>query len=466
MSLIRQKSNEVLKGAAAIKGMIFQGRQMTDHPKQLQRESGRARLRVLRRRFRRDKSGAVALVFGLILAPVLLFVAVALDYSRTTADRATFQSAIDAAVLAASRQKLPDDQRTRIAEELFRGRLTAAQRQQIKELAFVLDAANNKVTGRVDAETATTIMNVGGFTVMPFAASAEGIIARPIVRQLDLAMCIDASKSMDATLNSVKANALDFEANLNAELQNRGVDPFDAMRVRVIFFRDYGGTYDAAGPAYYNPYSTTGTWVWQKDQWVWADPTDPNRFRYVGDNPPMRASQFWNLPADRSLFSNFVQTETAWGGGDAPESGLECVNEAMDSAWARVGDLTPDGKKLDQVYPIVAVWTMSEVHPPDWPRSLLHPEYPSSSKMPRTHTGLLGKWNDPIKIDQLNRMLVFFGNPITPEDGKGGDPNGWQPVSKWPGFLQGGTLTQGTNSLVLKIADAIIAKLRTPVLSQ
>jgi hypothetical protein len=86
--------------------------------------------------------------------------------------------------------------------------------------------------------------------------------------------------------------------------------------------------------------------------------------------------------------------------------------------------------------------------------------------MPRTHTGLLGKWNDPIKIDQLNRMLVFFGNPITPEDGKGGDPNGWQPVSKWPGFLQGGTLTQGTNSLVLKIADAIIAKLRTPVLSQ
>jgi hypothetical protein len=373
---------------------------------------------------------------------------------------------VDAAVIAASRQQTPDNERTQVAEKVFRATLTAAHQNQITALAFTMDAAKTTITGTVSAATQTTILNVGGLHTIPLRANAEGRIAKPRIRQLDLAMCIDATGSMDATLSAVRNNALNFEANLNAELQRRGVDPFDAMRVRIIFFRDFGGTYAGAGPAYYNPNSGTGVYVWQRSGWVWAAPTDPNRFSYVGDNPPMRASQFWDLPADRTLFSSFVQTETAWGGGDAPESGLECLNEAMDSPWARVGDLTPSGKRLSQVYPVVAIWTMSEAHPPDWAQNLLNTNYPPSSKMPRSHAGLLLKWNDATKIDATNRMLVFFGNPITPEDGRGGNPNGWQPITRWPGFLQGGSLTQGTNDMVLKIADAVVAKLSVPILSQ
>lgn len=420
-----------------------------------------ARLRRVAGRFRGDASGGVAIMFGLATLPLLLFVGAAVDYSRASDDRAALQRAVDAAVIAAGRQKASDSERALIAEKVFRGSITPAQQQQVTAMTFTVDSNMTKVTGQVDAETPATIMNVAGFRTMPIRATAEGTIAKPRIRQLDLAMCIDASYSMQATLNAVNANALDFESNLNAELQRRGIDPFDAMRVRVIFFRDYGGN------NYYDPNKSPGDYViGPGNQWVWVPITDLNRYRNVGDVPALRASAFWSLPSDRISFSSFVQPETAWGGGDKPESGLECVNEAMDSPWARVGDLTSSGKKLNQVYPVIAVWTMSNAHPPEFPLSLTNPDYPSSTKMPRAHSGLLMKWNDATKIDQGNRMLVFFGNPNNPEDGEAGDPNGWPPLTKWPGFMQGGTLTQGTNNMVLKIADAIVAKLSTPILSQ
>ena len=60
-------------------------------------------------------------------------------------------------------------------------------------------------------------------------------------------MCIDATGSMSQTLNAVKTNASNFEANLNAELTKRGVRKFDLMRVRVIYYRDYGGNSNVKG---------------------------------------------------------------------------------------------------------------------------------------------------------------------------------------------------------------------------
>jgi hypothetical protein len=421
-----------------------------------------ALLKETGRRFCRDASGTIAVMFAFALLPLLLFVGAALDYSRASSDRAGLQRAVDAAVIAAGREKVADAERVVIAEKVFRSSVRPDLVGNVTRMAFRMDATVTKITGEVDSVTPTTILGIGGWRNVPIGAYSEIVIAKPQVRQLDVVMCIDASASMDATLNAVKNNALTFEANLNAEIQRRGFDPFDAMRVRVIFFRDYGGN------SYWDPNKSPGDYVIGPGQlWVWVPlTTDPLRYRNVGDIPAMRASQFWNLPADRALFSSFVQPETAWGGGDLPESGLECVNEAIDSAWARVGNVTPSGKTLTQVFPLIGVWTMSNAHPPAHPLSLTNPDYPPSSKMPRSHTGLLFKWNDATKIDQVNRMLVFFGNPDSPEDGQLRDPNGWPPLTQWPGFTQGGTLTEGTNTMVVKIADAVAAKLSTPVLSR
>jgi Flp pilus assembly protein TadG len=412
----------------------------------------------LARQFRREASGTVALVFGLALVPLMLFMGAAVDYSRSSDERAALQRAVDAAVIAAAREKVPDDQRASVAEQVFKGAMLPALLKAVKSTSFSMDSKQTRVMARVTADTSATFMTFGGWRDVAIGAEAEGTIARAQVRQLDLAMCIDASASMQALLDAVKINALTFEANLNAELRKRGIDPFDAMRVRVIYFRDFGGN------DYFNP--ATGGWVWQQSGWVWVTATDPNRYAYVGDLPSLRPSAFWSLPNDRSLFSSFVQTEMSWGGGDEPESGLECVNEAIDSKWAKVGDVAPSGQKLTQVYPVIAVWTDANTHPPAWALSLSNPNYPPPSKMPRSHSGLLVKWNNAAAVDQANRMLMFFGGPTKPANGKPADPNGWPPLMAWPGFTVGGTLTQGTNDMVVKIADAIAAKLSVPIVSR
>ena len=52
----------------------------------------------------------------------------------------------------------------------------------------------------------------------------------------------------------------------------------------------------------------------------------------------LQESPFFELPAEETGFSGFVNSLVAEGGGDAPESGLEAVALAMTSPWTTRGD--------------------------------------------------------------------------------------------------------------------------------
>jgi hypothetical protein len=194
--------------------------------------------------------------------------------------------------------------------------------------------------------------------------------------------------------------------------------------------------------------------------------SDPDYWTYVGDTPPMKQSSFYALPSQRSTFQSYVNAETAWGGGDLPEAGLECVNSAMSSSWAKIGDIPAGGSKpIDSIYPLIVVWTDAAAHKPSYSISLKNPNYPAATVMPRNYTDLKAKWNNPAVIDQAKKMLVFFGNPDLNSSDADGKADGWQQVKTWPGFMLGGTLTDGNTNMVSKIADAIASKIRTPTLT-
>lgn len=55
------------------------------------------------RRFQRDRSGAVVMLFGLLVIPITAVVGLAIDFGRVYSVRASTQSALDAAALAAGR---------------------------------------------------------------------------------------------------------------------------------------------------------------------------------------------------------------------------------------------------------------------------------------------------------------------------------------------------------------------------
>ena len=61
------------------------------------------------KKYRRDESGQVAVIFSLALLPLLALTSAAIDYSQVTKERAAISSALDAAVLAAANNNAISD---------------------------------------------------------------------------------------------------------------------------------------------------------------------------------------------------------------------------------------------------------------------------------------------------------------------------------------------------------------------
>ncbi|MFO1147361.1 MAG: TadE/TadG family type IV pilus assembly protein [Alsobacter sp.] len=407
----------------------------------------------------RDSRGSFAPLFAVLAIPIAMAIAIGIDYNNTVRLRQKLQNAVDTAVLAAARLNDADDTRLAAAQRYFDAQVDTDLKAQIVDAQFTMDSKATNITGTVKANIRSFMPHALSKDALEVNVKAVSAVAKPINRQLDVVMCIDGTGSMSATITAVKNNALNFESNLNAELVKRNIPAFDAMRVRVVFYRDYGG--------YYLSGATTNTTVCSNGSCSTKQikSTDPNYWSYVGDLPPIRESGWFPLPAQRTNFSTFVNPETAWGGGDLPESGLECVNNAISSSWAKIGDIPAGGTKpIDAIYPLIVVWTDAAAHKPSYSVSIKNPSYPASTVMPRNYTDLLAKWNSGSNIDQLRKMLVFFGNPDLNSTDRDGTADGWKQLKLWPGFYLGGTLSGGNSQMVSKIADVLATKVLSPTL--
>jgi Flp pilus assembly protein TadG len=409
----------------------------------------------------RERDGSILPIFGFTIGIVAMTTGVAVDTSMFMSERSLVQQAADGAVLSAARLNDTDSARVQAATAFFNAHIPPRLTSTLSNKKFAIDTNVTKITASVDMSYKTVFAGVTNQAVLKATVTSEATIAKPIVRELDLVMCVDGTGSMTNTLNAVKTNALNFEKNMNDEISKRGIVPFEAMRVRVIFYRDYAGNYNGS--------DTYTTWVNVNGRWTTKTYTtsDPEYWSYMGDSPTIKASSFFSLPASRTDFSAYVNPETASGGGDLPEAGLECVNEAMNSPWSKVGDyIASVGKPLDAVFPVIVVWTDAAAHNAGYAPSLKNPSYPTADKMPRTTAGLRAKWMDANVIDQYRKLLVFFGNPSVSQSDYYGVATGWADVKTWPNFVVGGTLTQGNQQMVSRIADAIAAKIPAPFLSQ
>jgi Flp pilus assembly protein TadG len=419
-----------------------------------------ALLQKLSAAFLRDERGNFAILFAVLAIPMAMAVAIGIDYNNAIRLKQKLQNAVDTAVLAAGRLNDPDTSRIDAAKRYFDAQIEPSLRDQIVDVAFTMDNKATNVTGTAKANIRSFMPNALMKKVLEVNVRAVSAVAKPTMRQLDVVMCIDGTGSMTPTLNAVKTNALNFESNLNAELTKRGIPAFDAMRVRVVFYRDFGGNYLSGATTTMTVYASDGS-----SSTKTIKSTDPNYWTYVGENPAMRESTFFPLPASRTTFQSFVNPEKAWGGGDLPESGLECVNSAMTSSWAKIGDIPASGTKpIDAIFPVILVWTDAAAHKPSYSLSLKNPNYPAATVMPRTYADLLAKWNSSAVIDQARKMLIFFGNPDLNSTDRDGTADGWMQVKKWPGFYLGGTLSDGNTMMVAKIADAIALKILAPTL--
>lgn len=403
--------------------------------------------KVCIRRFASDRRANISIVSAFMIIPLAGFVAAAVDYGRAVRFKTRIAAAADAAALAA----------TKLAADLGQN---AAGRSQSEIVAQAQDlgtkfflAEVTRLGGGTSAAPVVTVSNTNGSwtTQIQFSGQIPTPFAKlvgkasvpisgtskttmdPGLPVLDIAMCIDSTGSMQPTLDAVKTNAMNFYNDLNTQLTAKGMPAFPLVRVRMIYFKDYGG-FGTATAATYGAAS-------------------------VGDPDPMNASNFFSLPDQTSDFNNFASPQVAYGGGDTPESGLECLNTAIESVWVKPGE-TPSGfaQPVTDVYPIIVIWTDAPAHMPAYADSLTHPLYPDASTMPRTFAGLRAKWDDATKIDQTHKQILFFGDPdVSVADNYGGFDSGWTTVKTWPGFTVGGTLTEANTSMVQVLATGIAA---------
>lgn len=364
------------------------------------------------------------MIFVLALVPILGILALAANYSSAAGLRSEYQAIADSAVLAGSTAATTDTEAVRQQRAInwFNAQVAL---KNLPPASVNVVTSNGVLTVTATAQAAPIINSFfTGNMEVKVVASAQ-IAQAKIRRVLDVAFCIDATGSMQPTIDSVKVRANSFAADLNSALQARGLEQFDYTRIRAVFYRDFA--VDDKTKTYWDGY---------------------NNVPYpVG---AMTKSSFFVMPTGSSSLTTFLGTEYAWGGGDEPESSYECINEGMSSSWFKKGDPIPGlGAKADAIYPVVVVWSDANALPLPHDPSINSGQYPAN--MPTSEILFAGKWNNGSVIDQENKMLVHFGLCDYPS---------WALARSLGGYMCGGTLSEGNTNMVNKIADAMVVRYR------
>ncbi|MER5260669.1 vWA domain-containing protein [Actinosynnema sp. NPDC002837] len=177
---------------------------------------------------------------------------------------------------------------------------------------------------------------------------------------VDIVLCIDATMSMNGTLEKVKESALSFHERLASAMEEKGRS-ISQLRLKVIAFRDFGDRADDA----------------------------------------IDETQFLTFPEGAVEFERFVRGLTARGGGDIPESGLEALALAIQSPWER---------GLDRRRHVIVLFTDAPAHPLGSPAQTRAETYPQS--VPGSMDELFSQWGFPqsqtaVMENSAKRLLLF-----------------------------------------------------------
>jgi len=187
---------------------------------------------------------------------------------------------------------------------------------------------------------------------------------------IDVVFVVDGTESMGPLLERVKLRILALDGEIEEELR-RSKRMLDSLRVRLIVFRDL----------------------------------------YEHQESAFELTKFFDLPTQRAEFENAVKGIEAFGGGDAPESGLEALFLAMRSAWRN----EPEDLKRRH---IILLFTDQDAH--DLGASI--PVSYAQTPHPRTMADLKKLWGprsrNGIMNERAKRMVLFAPESIPTNEGE------------------------------------------------
>ncbi|MEL7113301.1 MAG: TadE/TadG family type IV pilus assembly protein [Pseudomonadota bacterium] len=266
----------------------------------------------------RDTRGNIAMLFGVIVVPVLLVVAFAIDSSRELSTAKHLQAAIDAASLAGARALEDATQSDEEVRQIALTSLSANLESSHSDMACAqANVTVNRELGTVNVQSQCQINALFGGTLTPEDMSvASAATAKANVTKLDLALMLDVSGSMGGEkIADLRTAAITTAQTL--------ITPAAGDRVRISFV-SYATSVNAG--AYGNPVlgrpanddsdgdglgtvcvsERTGTAAWNDDE--------PELGKWVGDlAADCPTSSLLPLTNNLSLFESEINSLVADG---------------------------------------------------------------------------------------------------------------------------------------------------------
>lgn len=372
----------------------------------------------LYRRYLNDTRGGFAIFAALSLLTLFVVIGAAVDISRVTRAKSEGQNRLDAAVLAAAvyvkgaeQEDIPPkrlrNRARRVAKTSLRTWIHPEGEQfKLTRLRFSEDALMAEGEGRIE----TVLASLFGVKTLPYKVNATVSLfgSDPTPIDIDVVLITDVTGSMGGTLSSVQANMKNFATDLTNRLATEDVVPGE-LRVEIIFYRDY-----------------------------------------FADSRAMQVSRFYDLPSQRSAMDSFVDSESASGGGDWAESGLEAVWYAVQAPWN-----TDESRQLVRA---IILWTDAPAIPLGENRGAFRTPYPS--RAPRSLDGLRRQFS---RFHTENSSgedgVVSMALNIT--TGSLASYPEWQKVSNWSGVTLNVGANAGNSSAYADMLDQVVASVLT-----
>ncbi|MCC0009928.1 MAG: VWA domain-containing protein [Hyphomicrobiaceae bacterium] len=141
-----------------------------------------------------DKSGSIPMLLGLLLPILVMFVGLAIDYTRVIRDREHAQKVLDASLLAgavAYQGGATFIKAENTAEDYLNANKASSRPYKA---SFKFD--KDRLSGNLKSSTATPVMSVAGFREIEWDVTGE--VGYSLPPAIDYALALDISSSMEA----------------------------------------------------------------------------------------------------------------------------------------------------------------------------------------------------------------------------------------------------------------------------
>jgi hypothetical protein len=205
------------------------------------------RLAHLITRFACDRSGNIAMMFGIVLIALVLAAGLAIDFQRLGAAKVRMQEAGDAAVLAAARYKglhptATDAELTKIGRRMFNGGMEGFPDVEIKAFSIKFLPATGTFDLDVNGRLQTLLMRVGGSSLVALGAQSEVRLGKPPYLEVALALDVTGSMNQKGKLSDMKNAARDFVKAMFSH-------PDAEIKIGVVPFAQYVSVGESVGGA-------------------------------------------------------------------------------------------------------------------------------------------------------------------------------------------------------------------------